>query len=163
MLTGNLATVTFLYTERNRGRIKEKEKERIAWGSNRWWEQAQFCEVVGCTLHTLGTPARNVSFTEINNASTSMAHESARVSKPWLLWIEDLHGKPRGTTGISGGNSISSPWLSLVETASSNKLEIASLLPNKSLPVNSLDIQEATILCGTDSETIYTLPLPALS
>ncbi|KAK3776488.1 hypothetical protein RRG08_023837 [Elysia crispata] len=72
-------------------------------------------------------------------------------------------GRSSSITGATGSNSISSPWLSLVETASSNKLDIASLLPNKSLPVNSLDIQAATLLCGTDSETIYTIPLPALS
>ncbi|XP_005089321.1 nucleoporin Nup43 [Aplysia californica] len=55
---------------------------------------------------------------------------------------------------------ISSPWLSL-ET-SRQKLDIASLLPNKSLPVNSLDIETSTLLCGTDSETIYSIDLPML-
>ncbi|CAL1543576.1 unnamed protein product [Lymnaea stagnalis] len=53
------------------------------------------------------------------------------------------------------------PWLSL-ET-SKNKLDIASLLPNKSLPVNSLDIESSTLLCGTDSETIYSIQLPMLT
>ncbi|XP_050392857.1 nucleoporin Nup43 [Patella vulgata] len=57
-------------------------------------------------------------------------------------------------------SSESSPWISI--ESSRHKLEINSLLPNKSLPVNSLDIQNYTLLCGTDSETIYTVPLPNL-
>lgn len=56
--------------------------------------------------------------------------------------------------------SISSPWLNL-ET-SRQKLDIASLLPNKSLPVNSLDIEASTLLCGSDSETIYSIDMPML-
>ncbi|KAK6985520.1 nucleoporin Nup43, partial [Biomphalaria glabrata] len=58
------------------------------------------------------------------------------------------------------GGAIVSPWLSL-ET-SRHKLDISSLLPNKSLPVNSLDIDTSTLLCGTDSETIYSVHLPML-
>ncbi|ESO85758.1 hypothetical protein LOTGIDRAFT_221179 [Lottia gigantea] len=56
--------------------------------------------------------------------------------------------------------SESSPWISV--ESSRHKLEINSLLPNKSLPVNSLDIQDSILLCGTDSETIYTVPVPNL-
>merc|ERR550534_2667993 len=55
---------------------------------------------------------------------------------------------------------LTSPWLSL--EASRSSLDIASLLPDKSLPVNSLDIQASTLLCGTDSETLYTIELPGL-
>ncbi|KAK7494805.1 hypothetical protein BaRGS_00013932 [Batillaria attramentaria] len=54
-----------------------------------------------------------------------------------------------------------SPWLGL--DASRNKLEITSILPYKSLPVNTLDIEGAMLVCGTDSETIYTVTLPQLT
>uniref|UniRef100_A0A0B7A1P2 Uncharacterized protein n=2 Tax=Arion vulgaris TaxID=1028688 RepID=A0A0B7A1P2_9EUPU len=70
-----------------------------------------------------------------------------------------LTSKGKDPSAKSGG--ITSPWLSL-ET-SRHKLDIASLLPNKSLPVNSLDIESSTLLCGTDSETIYSINLPILT
>ncbi|KAK0044597.1 nucleoporin Nup43 [Biomphalaria pfeifferi] len=65
-----------------------------------------------------------------------------------------------GKDSTRQGEAIVSPWLSL-ET-SRHKLDISSLLPNKSLPVNSLDIDTSTLLCGTDSETIYSVQLPML-
>ncbi|PVD28656.1 hypothetical protein C0Q70_11250 [Pomacea canaliculata] len=52
------------------------------------------------------------------------------------------------------------PWLGL--DASRNKLEITSILPSKSLPVNSLNIDGSVLVCGTDSETIYSVNLPQL-
>ncbi|XP_055887410.1 nucleoporin Nup43-like isoform X2 [Biomphalaria glabrata] len=66
----------------------------------------------------------------------------------------------KGKDSTRQGGAIVSPWLSL-ET-SRHKLDISSLLPNKSLPVNSLDIDTSTLLCGTDSETIYSVHLPML-
>ena len=75
--------------------------------------------------------------------------------------LEGIHFPlPPGLATTQHDTSISSPWLSL-ET-SRQKLDIASLLPNKSLPVNSLDIEASNLLCGTDSETIYSIDLPML-
>ncbi|XP_059175017.1 nucleoporin Nup43-like [Physella acuta] len=68
-----------------------------------------------------------------------------------------LPGKGKDISKMAG---VISPWLSL-ET-SRHKLDIASLLPNKSLPVNSMDIESSTLLCGTDSETVYSINLPML-
>jgi len=68
-----------------------------------------------------------------------------------------FHNKGKESDKSEG---ISSPWLNL-ET-SRQKLEIASLLPNKSLPVNSLDIETSSLICGTDSETIYSIDMPML-
>ena len=56
--------------------------------------------------------------------------------------------------------SISSPWLSI--DSSRNKMEIFSLLPNQNLPVNTLDIESQTLICGTDEEAIYAIDLPAI-
>ncbi|XP_070189905.1 nucleoporin Nup43-like isoform X2 [Littorina saxatilis] len=66
-------------------------------------------------------------------------------------------GRPGGDEGPSGQQS---PWLGL---EASPKLEINSLICNKSLSVNSLDIEGGLLLCGTDSENIYTLSMPHLS
>ncbi|XP_063402813.1 nucleoporin Nup43-like [Mytilus trossulus] len=70
-----------------------------------------------------------------------------------------------GTGAGSGGGSLPSqttvnPWLE-TEIAK-NKMEITSLLSDKSLPINSLDITGHALLCGNDGETIFTLNLPAL-
>ncbi|XP_041353900.1 nucleoporin Nup43-like isoform X2 [Gigantopelta aegis] len=87
----------------------------------------------------------------------------------------DIHtGSQIGLGGLSGGDnaqrkvsnraavveSHNSPWLTL--ESSRHKLDITSLLPTKSLPVNSLDIEGNALICGTDSETIYTVCLAGL-
>ena len=61
--------------------------------------------------------------------------------------------------GGEGTAAQQSPWLGL---EASPKLEINSLICNKSLSVNSLDIEGGFLLCGTDSENIYTLSMPHL-
>lgn len=70
-----------------------------------------------------------------------------------------------GTGAGLGGGSLQSqtvvnPWLAT--DIAKNKMEITSLLHQKSLPVNSLDIEGHTLICGSDGETVFTLNLPAL-
>ena len=47
----------------------------------------------------------------------------------------------------------SNPWLSV--DASANRLEVNDLVPGNTLPVNTLDIVNDVLLCGTDGEQIY--------
>lgn len=65
---------------------------------------------------------------------------------------------PQGTGPTVGG--VSSPWLSL--DAGRHKMEITTVLPNQTLPVNTLDIESQTLLCGTDEEAIYTIDIPGI-
>ena len=55
-------------------------------------------------------------------------------------------------------NNYASPWLS---SDISKNAKITSLL-DKSLPVNTLDIEGQTLVCGSDGETIFTMNLPSL-
>lgn len=50
---------------------------------------------------------------------------------------------------VSSGN----PWLNC--DATKHRLEIVSLLPHSTLPVNSLDIEDSTLICGSDNEALY--------
>ncbi|XP_071112729.1 nucleoporin Nup43-like [Haliotis cracherodii] len=79
---------------------------------------------------------------------------SVRGSASTSSFVSGLRGDSASSTG-----HISS-WLNL--DSARQKLEITSLLPTRSLPVNSLDIDRDTLLCGTDSETLYTISLPGL-
>ena len=72
--------------------------------------------------------------------------------------ISDLRDCMAGSG--EGASAQQSPWLGL---EASPKLEINSLICNKSLSVNSLDIEGGFLLCGTDSENIYTISMPHLS
>lgn len=77
-----------------------------------------------------------------------------------------------GTGAGSGGGSlftqhhttstpgISSPWLSI--DSGRNKMEITTLLPSQNLPVNTIDIESQTLVCGTDEEALYIIDLPAI-
>ncbi|WAR08209.1 NUP43-like protein [Mya arenaria] len=78
-----------------------------------------------------------------------------------------------GTGAGSGGGSlfaqppggaqqpqITSPWLGLESGRS--KMEISTLLPNQSLPINTLDIDGETLICGSDEEAIYTIDIPGI-
>uniref|UniRef100_A0A6I8NSL2 Nucleoporin 43 n=1 Tax=Ornithorhynchus anatinus TaxID=9258 RepID=A0A6I8NSL2_ORNAN len=49
--------------------------------------------------------------------------------------------------------SIVSSWLST--DPAKDRMEITSLLPNKTLSVNSLDVLGPCLVCGTDAEAIY--------
>ncbi|XP_038598077.1 nucleoporin Nup43 [Tachyglossus aculeatus] len=49
--------------------------------------------------------------------------------------------------------SIASSWLST--DPAKDRMEIISLLPNKTLSVNSLDVLGPCLVCGTDAEAIY--------
>jgi len=66
--------------------------------------------------------------------------------------------------GSDGGSlqpqTVVNPWLAT--DIAKNKMEITSLLYHRSLPINSLDIEGHTLICGNDGETIFTLNLPAL-
>lgn len=90
-----------------------------------------------------------------------------------MHWNSSLPG-PVGTgtgAGSGGGTSFSqrlppggavnqgipSPWLNL--ESGRNRMEITTLLPNQCLPINSLDIEAETLVCGTDEEAVYTIDL----
>ncbi|XP_068925843.1 nucleoporin Nup43 [Petaurus breviceps papuanus] len=49
--------------------------------------------------------------------------------------------------------SLISSWLST--DPAKDRIEITSLLPNRTLSVNSLDVLGSCLLCGTDAEAIY--------
>nr|XP_022286643.1 nucleoporin Nup43-like [Crassostrea virginica]XP_022289744.1 nucleoporin Nup43-like [Crassostrea virginica] len=57
-----------------------------------------------------------------------------------------------------GGSETLNKWLS----PDSGKMEINSLIDDNILPVNSIDIESQTLLCGTDSESIITIRLPSM-
>lgn len=62
--------------------------------------------------------------------------------------------------GSHAAISCSNPWLAT--DIAKNKIEITSLLDQKSLPINTVDIVGQTLLCGTDGETIFTMNLGSL-
>uniref|UniRef100_A0A9L0R1P8 Nucleoporin 43 n=1 Tax=Equus caballus TaxID=9796 RepID=A0A9L0R1P8_HORSE len=49
--------------------------------------------------------------------------------------------------------SVISSWLST--DPAKDRIEITSLLPNRTLSVNSLDVLGPCLVCGTDAEAIY--------
>ncbi|KAK2154683.1 hypothetical protein LSH36_260g01003 [Paralvinella palmiformis] len=51
--------------------------------------------------------------------------------------------------------TVSSPWLS--SEASKQCLDITDLMTGNTMPVNTLDIVDTTLLCGTDGGQIYTV------
>ena len=55
-------------------------------------------------------------------------------------------------TSVQLSQQSSSPWL-FVDT-NKHKLETYSLLPVNNLPVNSLDVDGNSLVCGTDGEAI---------
>lgn len=57
-----------------------------------------------------------------------------------------------------GGSETLNKWLS----PDNSKMEINSLIDDNILPVNSVDIESQTLLCGTDSESIITIRLPSM-
>ncbi|KAL8599017.1 hypothetical protein ACOMHN_006826 [Nucella lapillus] len=77
-------------------------------------------------------------------------------------WDASAHAASMaGATGAGeGAGGQQSPWLGL---DTSSRLEINSLICNKSLSVNSLHIDGGLLLCGTDSENIYTFSMPHLA
>ncbi|ELU18713.1 hypothetical protein CAPTEDRAFT_166049 [Capitella teleta] len=59
---------------------------------------------------------------------------------------ESFHGSSAKVTESK------SPWLTC--QAAKNQLEITDLLPGSRMPINSIDIVDCTLLCGTDAEQI---------
>lgn len=55
------------------------------------------------------------------------------------------------TTETSG--EVQNPWLNC--NASKHRLEITSLLKYSTLPINSVDIMNNVLLCGSDNEAVY--------
>lgn len=81
-------------------------------------------------------------------------------SEDGSTWHWDASAQTAAVVGHRGNESgQQSPWLGL---DASPKLEINSLICNKSLSVNSLDIEGSLLLCGTDSENIYSIDMPQL-
>ncbi|OWF45896.1 nucleoporin Nup43-like isoform X1 [Mizuhopecten yessoensis] len=62
--------------------------------------------------------------------------------------------------GSAVATGLTNPWLAT--DIAKNKIEITSLLDQKSLPINTLDVAGHTLLCGTDGETIFTMNLGSL-
>ena len=54
-----------------------------------------------------------------------------------------------------GNLSYTSPWLT--SDASKHRLDVTDVLPGNTMPVNTMDIENKTLLCGTDGEQIYTI------
>jgi len=48
---------------------------------------------------------------------------------------------------------VSNPWLQC--DAAKHRLDIYSLIPSSHLPINSLDVDGNTLLCGSDNEALY--------
>ena len=48
-----------------------------------------------------------------------------------------------------------SAWLG--SEASKHRMDVSDLLAGNTMPVNTLDIQSTTLICGTDGEQIYTV------
>ncbi|GAB6030383.1 Nucleoporin Nup43 [Chamberlinius hualienensis] len=61
------------------------------------------------------------------------------------------------TTSLKSKNEkqVSTPWL--LWNASKQNLDICSLIPSSTKPINSLDILQDILLCGSDNEAFYTL------
>ncbi|XP_056015542.1 nucleoporin Nup43-like isoform X2 [Ostrea edulis] len=57
-----------------------------------------------------------------------------------------------------GGSENVNKWL----CSDNKKMEINSLIDDNILPVNSVDIESQTLICGTDSESLITIRLPTL-
>ncbi|XP_016305340.1 nucleoporin Nup43-like [Sinocyclocheilus anshuiensis] len=50
-------------------------------------------------------------------------------------------------------DSVVSAWLA--GDSSKNRLEATHMLPSQTLSVNSLDVLEQCLVCGTDGEAVY--------
>lgn len=72
------------------------------------------------------------------------------------LFSQHQHAHPNG----AGNLGITSPWLAL--ESGRQKMEITTVLPNQTLPVNTIDIESETLLCGTDEEAIYCIDIPGI-
>ncbi|XP_070568783.1 nucleoporin Nup43-like isoform X2 [Ptychodera flava] len=62
--------------------------------------------------------------------------------------------KGLGFASSQAKTSISSPWLSN-EATSQRNIDITTLLPHNKMPINTLDIENNCLLCGTDGEAMY--------
>ncbi|XP_023239893.1 nucleoporin Nup43-like [Centruroides sculpturatus] len=71
-----------------------------------------------------------------------------------------LKSNPAGnkikSTAAETVGEVQNPWLNC--DASKHRLEIASLLKYSTLPINSLDIVNNVLLCGSDNEAVYIFP-----
>ena len=55
--------------------------------------------------------------------------------------------------GDADESNAPTPWLSV--DASKHKIETFSLLPYNRSPVNTFDVTEQNLVCGTDGESVY--------
>lgn len=81
-------------------------------------------------------------------------------SEDGSVWHWDATGINSNPLGLFGGNPPMSrnqggtnPWLA--SDAAKHRLEINDVIPENKMPVNSIDIQSNTLICGTDGEAIY--------
>ena len=59
---------------------------------------------------------------------------------------------PAQTSQVETGN----PWVGL-DATKHRALSVTDVVTGNTMPVNTLDIESATLLCGTDGEQIYTI------
>lgn len=92
-------------------------------------------------------------------------HESPLILTTVLTMLLFSTGAGSGGANFSvnpsfqfGGSETLNKWLS----PDNSKMEINSLIDDNILPVNSVDIESQTLLCGTDSESIITIRLPSM-
>lgn len=88
-----------------------------------------------------------------------------RLQKHFLTRLLCLAGAGSGGANFSlnpsfqfGGSENVNKWL----CSDNKKMEINSLIDDNILPVNSVDIESQTLICGTDSESLITIRLPTL-
>ena len=58
-------------------------------------------------------------------------------------------------TGDKSDLDYTSAWLG--SEASKHRMDVSDLLAGNTMAVNTLDIQNTTLICGTDGEQIYTV------
>ncbi|TRY59168.1 hypothetical protein DNTS_032417 [Danionella cerebrum] len=81
--------------------------------------------------------------------STSASDISTLLQRGWSSRVAS-----HNTSALAGDQgSVVSTWLS--GDSSKNRLEATHMLPSQSLSVNSLDVLEQCLVCGTDGEAVY--------
>lgn len=58
-----------------------------------------------------------------------------------------------GVQPTGGDESLGSTWLT--GDSSKSRLEATHMLPSQTMSVNSLDVLEQCLVCGTDGEAVY--------
>ena len=76
---------------------------------------------------------------------------SSRIKSKVVVWFNLYYFSDHGDQNVDS----SSGWLG--SEAAKHRMQVTDVLPGSTMPVNTLDIQDKTLICGTDSEQIYTV------